>query len=149
MSERLKDADEGAHALAAELRVVLGKLIRKLRQEIHVGGLSTSQVTVMGRLDREGPATVSTLARADSMRPQSMGAIVADLEKAGLVQGAPDPRDGRQTLWSPTEAGQALILSSRAAREDWLYQTIISKLSAADQAQLAVSVDLLKRITDV
>ena len=39
----------------------------------------------------EGPATVTSLARAEGVRPQSMGATVAALQEAGLVGGAPDP----------------------------------------------------------
>ena len=46
------------------------------------------------RLEKDGPATASSLARAEGMRPQSMGAVVAALESAGLMRGAPDPTDG-------------------------------------------------------
>ena len=42
------------------------------------------------------------------MRPQSMGPLIAALEAAGLVSGAPDPKDGRQTMLSLTEACRKL-----------------------------------------
>ena len=45
---------------------------------------------------------MSSLARAEGMRPQSMSAIVAPLQETGLVKGSPDPGDGRQTLMSLT-----------------------------------------------
>ena len=88
-------------ALAAELRVLVGQLKRRLREQSSLGDLTESQIAVLRRLDSEGPATVTTLARAEGMRPQSMGANIAALEAAGLVSGAPDPNDGRQTMLCP------------------------------------------------
>ena len=134
--------------LAGELRVVLGKLSRRLREQGHTGDLTLSQKSVLIRLEREGPATVSTLARAESVRPQSMGATVAALEAAGLVGGAPDPNDGRQTLLSLTVACRKWIKASRAAREDWLYRAIRANLSSKAQAELTRAVELLQRLAD-
>lgn len=90
--------------LASELRVLIGKLKRRLREEAHSGDLTWSQTAVLSLLEREGPATVTTLAKAEGVRPQSMGATVSVLEAAGLVSGAPDPGDGRQTMLSLTPA---------------------------------------------
>jgi DNA-binding MarR family transcriptional regulator len=134
--------------MAAELRVVLGQLKRRLRAQANKGDLSLSQLAVLGTLDREGPATVTTLARAEGVRPQSMGATVAALQEAGLVGGAPDPADGRQVMLSLTEAARSWLKVSRAAREDWLSQAIRSHLTSAEQQELASAVRLLRRIVD-
>lgn len=135
-------------ALAGELRVIAGKLIRRLRDHAHKGELTWSQIGVIGRLEREGPMTVTALARAEGVRPQSMGATVFALETAGLLSGAPDPADGRQTILSLTDACRTWLEASRAAREDWLFQTLQARLSPAEQAELARSVELLKRLVD-
>ena len=137
-----------ASALAGKLRVALGKLSRRLREQGHTEDLTSSQKSVLIRLEREGPATVSTLARAESVRPQSMGATVAALEAAGLVRGAPDPGDGRQTLLSLTAACRAWIKASRVAREDWLFRTVRTNLSPREQAELGRAVELLQRLAD-
>jgi DNA-binding MarR family transcriptional regulator len=134
--------------MAAELRVVLGKLKRRLREHANKGDLSLSQMAVIGYLDREGPSTVTTLARAEGVRPQSMGATVAALEEAGLVTGNPHPADGRQVVLSLTAAARQWLDASRAAREDWLSQAIRSHLSPAEQDELARAAALLKRIVD-
>jgi len=84
-----------ASALAAELHIVLGALKRRLREHGDVADLTSAQKSVLLRLERDGPATGSALARAEAMRPQSMGAIIAVLESAGYVTGKPDPSDGR------------------------------------------------------
>ena len=74
---------------ASELRVVLGQLMRRLRAE-HRFPLSTGPV--LGRLDREGPQSVSDLAVAEKVRPQSMAQTVGELEADGLVKRQPGSR---------------------------------------------------------
>jgi DNA-binding MarR family transcriptional regulator len=134
--------------MATELRVVLGKLRRRLREHAHKGDLSLSQMAVLGYLDREGPSTVTTLARAEGVRSQSMGATVAALEEAGLVTGASNPSDGRQIMLSLTAAAREWIKASRAAREDWLCRAIRAHLNPAEQEELARAATLLRRIVD-
>jgi DNA-binding MarR family transcriptional regulator len=133
-------------ALAVDLRVVVGQLRRRLREQASFGDLTWSQTSVLSRLDREGPATVTSLARAEGMRPQSMGATVSALEVAGLVSGSPDPKDGRQTILSLTPSCQEWIKAGRAAREDWLFRAIQSKLPPEEQEELASAIELLKRL---
>ena len=137
-----------ASALAGELRILISKLRHRLRQQTHVGDYTWSQTSVIIRLDREGPATVSALARAEGVRQQSMGATISTLEAAGLVKGSPDPADGRQTILSLTDACREMIRASRAAKEDWLFHAIQTKLSPAEQKQLATALELLKRIAE-
>src|SRR5580704_4609884 len=91
-----------AARLAQDMRAVLGKLRRRLREQAETGDLTPSQVSVLLRLEKDGPATASSLARAEGMRPQSIVPLIAALEDAGLVAGASDPGDGRQTILSLT-----------------------------------------------
>jgi DNA-binding MarR family transcriptional regulator len=139
---------ERAYTLAAGLRTVIGKLKRRLREHGSGGDLTFSQVSVILRLESEGSATVSGLARAEGMRPQSMAAVIGPLEAAGLLSSAPDPGDGRQTLLSLSKTCQKWIQEGRAARQDWLTRTIQSKLSAQEQEKLAAAVELLARIAE-
>jgi DNA-binding MarR family transcriptional regulator len=149
MTERRDDPDVArVLAVAVELRVLLGTLRRRLREEASVGDFTPSQALVLRHLERDGPATVTALARASGVRPQSMGATVAVLEAAGFVGGAPDPDDGRQTVLSLTARARKAFRAGRAAREDWLSRTIRARLSAAEQKQLAGAVDLLRRLAD-
>jgi DNA-binding MarR family transcriptional regulator len=132
--------------LAGQLRVVLGTLIRRLRREANLGDVTHPQAVVLGRLERDGPATVTQLARLEGVRSQSMGATIAALENAGLIQGSADPLDRRQTILTLTPRCRAWIKESRAAREDWLHAAIISQLSQSEQLELAKSVELLRRL---
>ena len=137
-----------ASALAQDLRALLGKLKRRLRDQGHIGDLSPSQISVLLRLEADGPATTSSLARAEGMRPQSMAPVIAALEGAGLVSGAPDPTDGRQTLLSLTDACRKWAAEGRAARQDWLTRTLQARLSPEEQDEVARVIELLKRLVD-
>jgi DNA-binding MarR family transcriptional regulator len=132
--------------LAADLRVVLGALIRRLRAERT--GMPLGQVAVLGRLDRGGPAGISALAAADRVRPQSMAATVAALQDAGFVARRADPDDGRRALIELTAPGRAALLADRRRREDWLADAIARDLSARERRVLAEATVLLARLAD-
>ena len=82
------------------------------------------------------------------MRPQSMSAVVTSLQEAGLVSGAPDPSDGRQTLMSLTPKYLKWLQQGRAARQDWLTATVAQKLSAQEQERLQGALELLARLVE-
>jgi DNA-binding MarR family transcriptional regulator len=144
----MKPRSEGTHisTMATELRVLVGQLKRRFREKVNLGDLTSSQLAVLRRLDSDGPATVTTLARAEGMRPQSMGANIAALEAAGLVSGTPDPNDGRQTILSLTAACKEKVKVGRIACDDWLIEAIEKTLSSAEQHELARAIELLKRL---
>jgi DNA-binding MarR family transcriptional regulator len=131
--------------VASELRAVLGQLVRRLRAE---NRLSLSHGAVLGRLDRTGAQSVSDLAAAERIRPQSMAQTVADLEASGFVARRPDPDDRRRALVELTDAGRAVVNADRRHREGWLANAIAADLSAEEQALLADAVGLLRRLAE-
>ncbi|WP_144113255.1 MarR family winged helix-turn-helix transcriptional regulator [Paraburkholderia sp. BCC1886] len=137
-----------ADVLAAETRSVISKLKRNLRAQSNVGDLSATQIAVILRLERDGPATASDLARAEGIRAQSMGTAIAPLEAAGAIAGAPDPQDGRRTILSLTRTGRARLKQVRDARQDWMSRTIRARLSEDEQRQVAAALALLERLVD-
>ena len=139
---------ELARTLAAELRAIFRKLKLRVREHGGVNDLTPSQASVLLRLETDGAATVSSMARAEGMRPQSMSAIVAPLQDAGLVSGAPDPSDGRQTLMTLTPKCLKWLQEGRAARQDWIATIISEKLSIEEQKKLQEALGLLARLVD-
>ncbi|HUE27977.1 MAG TPA: MarR family transcriptional regulator [Solirubrobacteraceae bacterium] len=131
--------------LASELRVVLGQLIRRLRAEHR---FSLTHGAVLGRLDREGPRSVSALASSERVRPQSMAQTIADLEEAGLVTRSPDPSDGRRVLVELTVEGLAVLHADRRQREGWLAGAIAEQFSPHEQHVLEEALPLLRRLAD-
>ena len=132
-------------SLAHELRETLGRLVRRLRAE---PGPSVGRLAVLGRLDRDGPASISDLAACERIRPQSMAQTVHDLETAGLVSRRPDPADGRRAFVELTAAGLDLLQTTRARRETWLTEALERELDAGERALVHEALVLLSRIAD-
>jgi DNA-binding MarR family transcriptional regulator len=131
--------------VASELRVVLGQLLRRLRTEHR---FSLSQGSVLGRLDRGGAQSVSELAVAERVRPQSMAQTVAELETEGLVARRPDDTDRRRALVELTREGRVVLEEDRRQREGWLASAIEGDLSAQEQSVLSEAVTVLRRLAE-
>ena len=131
--------------LAADLRVAVGQLIRRLRTERNLFPLN--QASVLGRLDREGLRSVADLAQAERVRPQSMAQTVGDLEADALVERRPDPDDRRRALVSLTPAGRARIEEDRRVREGWLVKAL-EELPESDRETIERAVEILGRLAD-
>jgi DNA-binding MarR family transcriptional regulator len=129
--------------LAHELRETLGRLVRRLRAE---PGPPVRHMTVLGRLDRGGPASTSDLAAAERMRHQSMAQTVHELEQDGLVSRRPDPTDGRRAFVELTDTGRELVRATRAQRESWLAQALDRTLDDHERALLREALVLLERL---
>jgi DNA-binding MarR family transcriptional regulator len=140
--------NELAGALAAEIRAVYRALKLRVREKSGSEALTPSQIAVLVRLEKDGATTVSSLARAEGMRPQSMREVVLPLQDTGFLRSVPDPNDGRQTLLSLTPKCVKWIQAGRAASHDWLTTSIAEKLSAAEQKKLKDAFELLRRLVE-
>lgn len=133
-------------AAVIELLSAMGQLVRRLRTEAHPAELSWSQLAIMARLDA-GPMTTADLARAEAMKPQSMGTALAQMEEEGLVRRKAHPTDGRQILYELTQAGLDGRYKSRQAKRAWLLSRIES-LGRDDQQKLFAATDVIRRLAE-
>jgi len=132
-------------AEVAELTHALGLLVRRVRGAAAPHELSLTESAVMKRLATEGPATTADLARAESVRPQSMGATIASLEEMGMVERKPHLTDGRQVHIALTTKGAAVRKSAREAKRSWLAQAI-EQLEPEERETLFKTSEILKRL---
>ena len=102
----------------------------------------------MARLAKEGPATTAELARAEGMKPQSMGTTVAALEGLGLLERKPHPTDGRQVNLQLTAKGAAVRKSVGDAKRTWLAQAI-AQLDERERETLFAAGEIMKRLADL
>jgi len=100
---------------------------------------------VLGRLAKDGPATTAELARAEAVKPQSMGATINALEERGFVERKPHPTDGRQMNISLTDKGAAIRQSSKDAKLTWLAQAI-GRLDDDDRETLFAASKIMQRL---
>jgi DNA-binding MarR family transcriptional regulator len=132
----------------SELTQAFGLLVRRMRAAAASHELSLTESAVMARLDKGGPATTAELARAEGMRPQSMGATLASLDERGLIERKPHPTDGRQVNITLTAKGLALRESAREAKHSWLAQAI-AQLDKEDQEALFAAGEVIKRLVEL
>jgi DNA-binding MarR family transcriptional regulator len=137
----------GFDVAVSDLVQAIGLLVRRVRSAASSHELSLTEGAVLKRLAKEGPATTADLARAESMKPQSMGAKVVALEEDGLVERQPDPTDGRRMYIHLTVKGAALREDTRAAKLVWLAQAI-AQLNKEDQAALFKASEIIKRLAE-
>jgi len=123
-----------------------GLLVRRLRAESASHELSWSQLVVMKRLDSE-PATTADLARAESVKPQSMGATLNALEQWGLVERRPHPSDGRQVVFALTDEGHRVREKASADKRAWL-MAAVAELSPEDQDTLFAATAVIRRLVE-
>ena len=126
----------------------LGLLVRRVRAAAASHELSLTESAVMARLAKGGPATTAELARAEGMKPQSMGTTIAALEEMGIVARKPHPTDGRQVHIVLTAKGAAVRKSAKDAKQTWLAQAV-AQLNEQEQATLFAAGEIVKRLAEL
>jgi DNA-binding MarR family transcriptional regulator len=132
---------------AIDFAQAIGLLVRRVRAAAASHELSLTEAAVMARLANDGPATTADLARAEGMKPQSMGTTIAALEEMGMVERKPHPTDGRQINIELTAKGAAVRKSTKDAKRTWLAQTIAG-LDEQDRETLFKAGEIIKRLAE-
>ncbi|KAB2382712.1 MarR family winged helix-turn-helix transcriptional regulator [Actinomadura montaniterrae] len=131
--------------LAERLRTSIGALVRITRSQ--ADALAPPVAQTLGLLDRDGEASIASLAQRRRVRHQSQSRTVKDLEDLGYVHRRHDPHDGRGRVIAITPEGRAALDRDRRARRDWLAAAIATTLTPAEQDVLAELPALLDRLT--
>jgi DNA-binding MarR family transcriptional regulator len=132
---------------AAELRVSLLRVARRLRAEKSDQELTDSQFSTLAVLDRLGPLTPGALAEYERVQPPSITRTLARLMERGLVDRSGDPADGRQVIIRLTEPGALAVKETRRRRDAWLARRLAG-LAPNERAVLAEASEILRRIAD-
>jgi DNA-binding MarR family transcriptional regulator len=134
--------------ISNEVRVVVGRLVRRLRVSRGPDDLTLSEESALSRLDRYGPMGGADLAEQERVKPQAISVILAKLHERSLISRTPDPTDGRRILISATTEGRALLGSKRSQWSQTMARAIDRTLNEAERQQLHDAVLLLDRILE-
>jgi DNA-binding MarR family transcriptional regulator len=132
--------------LAAELRLAVMRLARRLRQQAPAD-VTPSMLSALTVVERLGPITLGDLAGFERVRPPTMTRIVARLEEDGLVSREPDGSDRRVTRLRLTDAGRKLITKNRTRKDAYLADRL-RQLSSRERSQLQAGVEVIQRLLD-
>ncbi|MEC3978224.1 MarR family winged helix-turn-helix transcriptional regulator [Amycolatopsis sp. H20-H5] len=110
--------DDGLADLLHRVVLLLGEAARRRGDEL--GGLSYSQMRLLGTLEDIEPVTQHRLAQALLVSDPAISRALRALEAAGLVQVRTDPEHARRRLVSTTETGRKAFHESGKPLHDEL-----------------------------
>lgn len=131
--------------LASSLRIAVGRLNRRIRNQREDDALTLNQLSALGILERKGPLPVGELAACERIRPPSMTRIVSGLEELGLAVREPDLDDRRVINVRITEAGKARTAADRKRRDAWLTHRL-RELSPDERERLRAALPVLEKL---
>lgn len=109
--------------------------------------LDRAAYVILRHLQQDGPLNVWALAARLNLDGSTVTRQVTALQRDGLAERHPDPRDGRGTVVAPTGKGLAQVTAVRQARRA-LYEKVLHDWSAAERADLARTLDRLANSID-
>jgi DNA-binding MarR family transcriptional regulator len=118
--------------VANDLRPVLLRLSRELRQETEDLGVTSRQVTLLWLIRHHPGMSLRELAAEERISAPALSGHVDRLERAGLIERVRDDADRRRVGLTLTEEGARLLKRVRARRTSWL----AGRLKGLDPSEL-------------
>jgi DNA-binding MarR family transcriptional regulator len=133
-----------AERLAADLRVAVARLARRLRQQTGTD-LTASLLSALWSIERLEPVTLGDLAVAERVQPPTLTRIASRLEEEGLVVRRTDANDRRVTIVQLSPDGRRLLERTRTRRTAYLTKRLRG-LDREDVAILERAAPILERL---
>jgi DNA-binding MarR family transcriptional regulator len=136
-------------AAAQDLRVAIGRVARRLRQLYATerdSAASFIELGILVRLERDGPASPSTLAAGEGVTSQAIAGVVRELERRALVERTGGQTDRRRVAVAITDAGRELLMSREHAVVGAMVTALADEYTPAERRQLESAVPLLNRL---
>jgi DNA-binding MarR family transcriptional regulator len=131
-----------------ELAGVVERLVTWLRRSTAVPGYSVTSRLTLARLQADGPARISDLARLEGVTQPAMTGLVNRLETEGMVTRTADPTDARAALVALTDSGRAFVETRRAERSRVLAGRV-ERLTDAERAAILAALPALDRLSNL
>ena len=116
----INDVTADPLAVANQLRPVLLRLARELRQETEDLGITSRQATLLWQIRSRPGLSLREHAAVEGISAPALSGHVDRLVKAGLVERIRDSGDRRRVGLELTEEGARLLKRVRARRTSWL-----------------------------
>lgn len=131
----------GVDWIGYNLKITQHRLRQRLDAELARIGITAPQNAVLLAVAGNPKISNAELARAAFVTPQTMQAILVNLERDGLIMRSPHPEHGRVIMTELTTAGQKAVAEGAKAA-DVVERQMLSMLSTEEARQLC---ELLKR----
>jgi DNA-binding MarR family transcriptional regulator len=130
-----------------ELRLLIQKVARRIRNNRSSADLSDSHLGVLFQLETHGDRSPGELAEHERVTPPSMNRTLNGLENAGLVARHPAEDDARRVRVTLTPAGLALIAETRALRSAWFAERLAA-LTPDERRAIEAAIPVLRHLAE-
>lgn len=141
----ITDITVSGHAVAEQLRPVVLRLARELRQETEQLGVTARQATLLWLIRRTPGLNLRELAELERISPPALSGHIDRLERAGLLERVRSTADRRCVGLRLTPVGERLLRKIRARRTTWLAGKL-DRLSPDELGAVAAALPALHRI---
>ena len=136
----------GETELAARLRLVVGRLNRRIRIDGRES-VPPLQLSAMVTVEEHGPLRLSELARREAVSVPTMSRVLTALDEQGLVVRTPDPQDARGVLVTLSGEGERRLAEVRSHRTA-LVARRLGRLDTVQRATLAAALPALEALLE-
>lgn len=129
------------HEIADALHGAAIAVVRMVRSEDVLTGISPARLSALSLLVFGGPMWLTELAAREQVKPPTMSKIVAELVAAGLAKRRADPDDARATIVEATKRGALVMAQGRRRR--------VQKLAAGLEKMTRQELQILSRASEL
>jgi DNA-binding MarR family transcriptional regulator len=143
----ITQATVSATEVAEELRPVVLRLSRELRQETERFGVTPRQATLLWLIRRNPGLSLRDLAELERISPPALSGHVDRLERAQLVERVRSTDDRRRVGLRLTPAGDRLLRRIRTGRTTWLAERL-ERLEPEELERVAAALPALRTLVE-
>ncbi len=145
MSQESNVSDTSPIDIANRLHSVAIHLLRRVRQNDALTGLSPARLSALSVIGFGGPCTISDLAEAEQVAVPTISRIVASLVAEGLIERQLDERDRRASNLTVTPRGMEVLREGQRRRTVQL-GNMLKQLTPAEQETIASAIASMERM---
>jgi DNA-binding MarR family transcriptional regulator len=134
---------------AARLRIVIGRLSRRLRSTAasRDAGLTPTAISLLLSVVRTGPVRLSELAEGEGLNPTMLSRVIAGMVQDGLLDRSSDEHDRRAGWVKATAAGRRLAERMRRERTAAV-NVALAELSDAERRAIVKALPALESLSE-
>jgi len=136
--------------IAANLRVVISRLVKILRNEIKNDKLlSLTECSTLALVYQSSEILPSELAVMEKVTTQSMSQIINKLFELGYIKKTSSKTDKRKVIITITSGGKKNIEKKRHEKQEWLAKSIFEKTTQKEKEVLIKAIKVLTKLVDL
>lgn len=136
--------------IAANLRVVISRLVKIIRNEIKNDELlSLTERSTLALVYQSSEILPSELAVIEKVTNQSMSQIINKLHRHGYIKKTSSKTDKRKVIITITTKGKKLVEKKGNERQEWLAKSIFEKTTQKEKEVLVNAIKVLTKLVDL